>query len=138
VATFSAMGYADAVLEAGAVLDFGGEYEQSAVYVVEGALDIAGARFGEAQLLLPRAHEQVTLKAASNARVMLLAGAPLEGPRYVWWNFVSSSRERIDRAKRDWRDGHFGTVPGDATEFIPLPAGALPAEQKPAAEGEIL
>ena len=139
VETFSAMGYADARLEPGAALDFGGEYEQSAVYVVEGTLDVAGVRFGEAQLLLPRAHERVTLRAVSNTRAMLLAGAPLEAPRYVWWNFVSSSRERIERAKRDWRDGRFGTVPGDAVEFIPLPAGALAAEdQRPAAEGEIL
>jgi redox-sensitive bicupin YhaK (pirin superfamily) len=139
VATFSAMGYADAQLEAGAELDFGGEYEQSAIYVVEGALDVAGVRFGEARLLLPRAHERVTLRALSNTRVMLLAGAPLEGPRYVWWNFVSSSRERIEQAKRDWRDGRFGTVPGDALEFIPLPVGAVAAEeQKPSAEGAIL
>lgn len=131
VAAFSAMGYADALLEAGAALDFGDEYEQSAIYVVEGAVEVAGSRFGESQLLLPRAHDRVTLRAVSNTRVMLLAGAPLEGPRYVWWNFVSSSRERIERAKRDWRDGRFGAVPGDAAEFIPLPPGALsePAPQ---------
>jgi redox-sensitive bicupin YhaK (pirin superfamily) len=139
VATFSAMGYADALLEPGAVLDFGGEYEQSAVYVVEGAIDVAGVSFGEARLLLPRAQERVTIKAVGNTRLMLLAGAPLDGPRYVWWNFVSSARERIEQAKRDWRDGRFGTVPGDAAEFIPLPDGALPAdEQKPTPEGQIL
>ena len=139
VETFSEMGYADALLEPGATLDFGGEYEQSAVYVVDGTLDVAGRQFGEAQLLLPRAHERVTLRAMSTARVMLLAGTPLEGPRYVWWNFVSSSRERIERAKRDWRDGRFGSVAGDTVEFIPLPAGALAAdEQKCPSEGEIL
>jgi redox-sensitive bicupin YhaK (pirin superfamily) len=139
VETCSAMGYADALLEPGAVLDFGDEYEQSAVYVVEGALDVAGVRFGEARLLLPRAHERVTLRAVSKARAMLLAGAPLEGSRYVWWNFVSSSRDRIEQAKRDWRDGRFGTVPGDATEFIPLPPGALSETLPPAAaEGEVL
>jgi redox-sensitive bicupin YhaK (pirin superfamily) len=139
VETCSAMGYADALLEPGALLDFGGEYEQSAVYVVEGALDVAGVRFGEARLLLPRAHERVTLRAVSKTRAMLLAGAPLEGPRYVWWNFVSSSRDRIEQAKRDWRDGRFGTVPGDATEFIPLPPGALSeALPRAAAEGEVL
>jgi redox-sensitive bicupin YhaK (pirin superfamily) len=52
---------------------------------------------------------------------MLLGGAPLDGPRHVWWNFVSSSKDRIEQAKRDWRDGRFGKVPGDETEFIPLP-----------------
>jgi len=139
IATFSAMGYADALLEPGAVLDFGGEYEQSAVYLVEGALDIAGVRFGKAQLLVPRAHERVTLRAVGNTRLMLLAGAPLDGPRYVWWNFVSSSLERIEQAKRDWRDGRFGIVPGDAAEFIPLPAGALAGEEpEPGPEGQIL
>jgi redox-sensitive bicupin YhaK (pirin superfamily) len=139
VATFSAMGYADALLEPGAVLEFGGEHEQSAVYVVEGAIEVAGVRFGEARLLLPRAHERVTLRAIDKTRLMLLAGAPLDGPRYVWWNFVSSSRERIEQAKHDWRDGRFGAVPGDASEFIPLPPGALsePAP-RPAAEGEVL
>jgi len=139
VATFSAMGYADALLEPGAVLEFGGEYEQSAIYVVEGVLDVAGAKFGQARLLLPRAHERVTLRAMNKTRLMLLAGAPLDGARYVWWNFVSSSRERIEQAKRDWRDGRFGSVPGDASEFIPLPPGALsePAP-RPAAEGEVL
>lgn len=125
VATYSAMGYADAVLEPGALLEFGGEYEQSAAYVVQGALDVAGHRFGEAQLLLPRAHERVTIRAVCNARVMLLAGAALEAPRYVWWNFVSSSQQRIEQAKLDWRDGKFGTVAGDETEFIPLPSGAI-------------
>ncbi|HEY2836902.1 MAG TPA: pirin-like C-terminal cupin domain-containing protein, partial [Rhizomicrobium sp.] len=57
------------------------------------------------------------------ARVMLLGGAPLDGPRHIWWNFVSSSRERIEQAKTDWRTGRFGTVPGDDKEFIPLPDG---------------
>jgi redox-sensitive bicupin YhaK (pirin superfamily) len=139
VATFSAMGYAEALLEPGAVLEFGGEYEQSAMYVVEGAVDVAGVAFGKARLLLPRAHERVTLRAVDKTRVMLLAGAPLEEPRYVWWNFVSSSRERIEQAKHDWRHGRFSAVPGDTTEFIPLPPGAL-SEPAPraATEGEIL
>jgi redox-sensitive bicupin YhaK (pirin superfamily) len=60
------------------------------------------------------------LRASSEARVMLLGGAPLDGPRFVWWNFVSSSRERIEQAKRDWAAGRFDAVPGE-TEFIPLP-----------------
>ena len=60
------------------------------------------------------------LRARSASRVMLLGGAPLDGHRHVWWNFVSSSRERIERAKADWREGRIGQVPGE-TEFIPLP-----------------
>ena len=62
------------------------------------------------------------LQADGAARVLLLGGAPLDGPRFIWWNFVSSSRERIERAKADWREGRFGKIPGDDVEFIPLPA----------------
>jgi hypothetical protein len=62
----------------------------------------------------------VTLRASGPARVMLLGGAPLDGPRQIWWNFVSSSRERIERAKLDWREDRFAAVPGDP-ERIPLP-----------------
>ena len=65
--------------------------------------------------------ERAEIKAVDNARVMLLGGAPLDGPRHVWWNFVSSSRERLERAKADWKAKRLGTIPGDAVEFIPLP-----------------
>jgi redox-sensitive bicupin YhaK (pirin superfamily) len=65
--------------------------------------------------------EEVTLFAPGPARIMLLGGAPLDGPRHIWWNFVSSSQERIARAKQEWKDGAFGLIPGDDKEFIPLP-----------------
>ena len=61
------------------------------------------------------------LHAESNVRVALIGGAPMDGPRHLWWNFASSSKERIELAKRDWREGRFPKVPGDETEFIPLP-----------------
>jgi len=61
------------------------------------------------------------VQAEDPARVMLVGGAPLDGERFIWWNFVSSSQERIERAKDDWRSGRFGKVPGDEKEFIPLP-----------------
>jgi redox-sensitive bicupin YhaK (pirin superfamily) len=64
----------------------------------------------------------VSLRADSQARVVVLGGAPLEGTRHIYWNFVSSSRERIEQAKRDWRDGRFPKVPGDEVELVPLPA----------------
>lgn len=127
VATLSPMGYADAQLESGAELQFGDEFDQCAIYVVRGAITAGGQRFGAAQLLLPRTRERVRMHAQEAARLMLLAGAPLDGPRYVWWNFVSSSRDRIEQAKRDWHEGRFGTVPGDAQEFIPLPEETAPA-----------
>ncbi len=63
----------------------------------------------------------MTLRASSDARVMLLGGEAFTTPRHVWWNFVSSSRERINAAKRDWKDGNFPLVPGDSKEFIPIP-----------------
>ena len=65
--------------------------------------------------------EVVTLFADGAARVMLLGGAPLDGPRHIWWNFVASSKNRIEVAKSDWRSGLFGKIPGDDQEFIPLP-----------------
>ena len=63
----------------------------------------------------------MTVTAASDARFLLFGGAPMEGPRYIWWNFVSSRRERIEEAKEEWRNGRFSSVPGDENEFIPAP-----------------
>ncbi|MBS0431986.1 MAG: hypothetical protein JSS21_06230, partial [Proteobacteria bacterium] len=63
----------------------------------------------------------VRMRALTDARVVVVGGAPLDAPRHLWWNFVSSSRERIEQAKRDWAEGRFGLVPGDEREFIPLP-----------------
>ena len=63
---------------------------------------------------------EVTLQASEASRVMLLGGAPMDGPRHIWWNFVSSSEDRIEQAKADWKEGRFAAVPGE-TEFIPLP-----------------
>jgi redox-sensitive bicupin YhaK (pirin superfamily) len=65
--------------------------------------------------------ERQTIAARGPTRVMLLGGATLDGPRHLWWNFVSSSKERIERAKADWKAGRFGKIPGDDVEFIPLP-----------------
>jgi hypothetical protein len=64
------------------------------------------------------------VSAATPARFLLLGGAPMDGPRYIWWNFVSSRKERIEQAKAEWKSGRFDTVPGDAEEFIPLPENA--------------
>ncbi len=122
VKTHSPLFYADAKLEAGASLSLNPEHEERAVYIVivDGSIDIAGERFEAGRLLVFSAGETITIRASSPARMMLLGGEPLDGPRYVWWNFVSSSRERIEQAKADWKAGRFPPVPGDA-EFIPLP-----------------
>jgi redox-sensitive bicupin YhaK (pirin superfamily) len=124
VATLSPLGYADAALEPGAQLEFGTEFEQRAIYIAAGALESHGRRLEAARLLVLRANERVSLTTLVRSRIMLFGGRPLDGPRYVWWNFVSSSRERIEQAKAAWRDRQFERVPGDEHEFIPLPAEA--------------
>jgi redox-sensitive bicupin YhaK (pirin superfamily) len=112
--------YADAALERGARLPMPGEHEERALFVAEGELEIAGARFGGGQLVVLRPGAPVVAEARAASRAMLLGGAPMDGPRHVWWNFVSSSRERIEQAKADWAAERFPPVPGDP-ERIPLP-----------------
>lgn len=120
VQVFSDMFYVDAACAAGAVLEVPAEHTQRAAYVVEGEIEAEGRTFTQGTLLLFVAGSAVTLQSRSASRVALLGGAPLEGERHIWWNFVASSRERIERAKRDWADRKFAKVPGE-TEFIPLP-----------------
>lgn len=123
VAVLSPTLYVDAKFgEPGARLELDVEHEQRAVYVIEGAVDIDGERFetGRFVVLRPEAGPVPVIALDRGTRVMLVGGAPLDGPRHIWWNFVSSSRERIDQAKRDWREHRFAAVPGDP-ERIPLP-----------------
>jgi len=120
VTTPMAMIYADLALAAGAELSFDARYPERAVYTMEGELELAGERFAAGQMLVLKPGQAVTLRGSSSARCMLLGGEPADGPRHIWWNFVSSSLERIEQAKADWRAGRFAAVP-DETEFIPLP-----------------
>ncbi|HEV7893222.1 MAG TPA: pirin family protein [Pyrinomonadaceae bacterium] len=124
VETLSEMFYADAELERGARLHVPSEQEERAAYVVEGAVALSGdgGTFEAGQLMVFKPGAEVTLEAhaSSTARVMLLGGEPLDGRRHIWWNFVSSSSERIEQAKEDWKAGRFAPVP-EETEFIPLP-----------------
>jgi redox-sensitive bicupin YhaK (pirin superfamily) len=120
VATFTETVYADARLAAGARLPFPAEHEERAVYVAEGAIEVAGDRFEAPQLLVFRPGDSIDLRAPQGARLILLGGEPMDGPRHIWWNFVSSSKDRIEQAKADWRASRFPAVPGE-TEFIPLP-----------------
>jgi len=113
--------YVEARLAAGARLTVDQGHAQRAVHVAEGAVRIGERRIGPGVMAVLRPGAEVALEAEEPARVMLLGGAPLDGDRHIWWNFVSSSKERIERAKDDWRHGRFGKVPGDETEFIPLP-----------------
>jgi redox-sensitive bicupin YhaK (pirin superfamily) len=120
VKTLTATFYADAALEAGARIPLPADHEERAVYVAEGKIDIAGDSFEIGQLLVFRPGDEITITALTPARVMLLGGEPMDGPRHIWWNFVSSSLDRIEQAKADWKAGRFGAVPDD-NEFIPLP-----------------
>jgi redox-sensitive bicupin YhaK (pirin superfamily) len=130
VAVFSGMFYADAALKAGARLTLPAEYEERAIYVAKGEIEIAGQRFPEGQLLVFRPGDAIDLRASVDARVLLLGGEPMDGPRHIWWNFVSSSKDRIEQAKADWKAGRFGPVPGE-TEFIPLPDDPPPKVRYP-------
>jgi redox-sensitive bicupin YhaK (pirin superfamily) len=130
VQVFSAMFYADAALQTGARLTLPAEYEERAVYVAMGEIEIAGTRYPAGQLLVFRPGDAIDLRAVADARVMLLGGEPMDGPRHIWWNFVSSSKDRIEQAKADWKAGRFGPVPGE-TEFIPLPADPPPTVRYP-------
>jgi hypothetical protein len=121
VVTQSELFYADVVLRPGARLPITTEHEQRALYVLNGRIEIDQQAFDGGQLLVLRRQQPVTVHAPLAAHVLLLGGARLDGPRHLWWNLVSSSRERIEQAKQDWRDGRLGQVPGDE-EFIPLPS----------------
>jgi redox-sensitive bicupin YhaK (pirin superfamily) len=122
VRVFSPMFYVDAVMKPGATLDLPSGYAERAAYVVEGGIEIEGRAFDAGTLLVFAKGEPASLRATGAGRVALIGGAPLEGERHIWWNFVASSPERIERAKRQWADGKFAKVPGE-TEFIPLPPG---------------
>jgi redox-sensitive bicupin YhaK (pirin superfamily) len=113
--------YAEVVLAPGAILPFDADHEERAVYVASGEIDIAGDRFEAGRLLVFRPGDRISILALSNARLMLLGGDSMDGPRHIWWNFVSSSKDSIEQAKAEWRLGRFDIVPGDAEEFIPLP-----------------
>jgi redox-sensitive bicupin YhaK (pirin superfamily) len=120
VVVHSEMFYAAATLEPGARLPLGTEHVERAAYVAEGAVTVAGDSFSAGTLLLFRPGDAVVLEANAPSRLLLLGGEPADGPRHIWWNFVSSSAARINAAREDWKAGRFGTVPGE-TEFFPLP-----------------
>jgi redox-sensitive bicupin YhaK (pirin superfamily) len=112
---------ADLELGAGARFAVEPWVTERALYTIAGEIEVAGGTFPPAHLLVLRPGDQIVIRAVSAARVMLFGGEPMEGPRWIWWNFVSSRKERIEQAREEWRRGRFDTVPGDEAEFIPLP-----------------
>ena len=121
VKTHSDLFYADVQMAAGSALPLPVDHEERGVHVAEGEIEVAGQVFEAGRLLVFRPGDAITLRARTNARVMLLGGEPMDGPRHIWWNFVSSSKDRIEAAKDDWKHARFGLVPGDEKDFIPLP-----------------
>jgi len=117
---YSPMFYLAATLQQDTLVELPGEYAERAAYVVEGEVEVDDARHGVGDMVVFAADGRATLRAVTATRVMLLGGAPVDGPRQIWWNFVSSSVERIERAKLDWQEERFAPVPGD-DERIPLP-----------------
>jgi redox-sensitive bicupin YhaK (pirin superfamily) len=107
-------------LAAGAELALPDAAEERAVYVAQGELALGGERLAEGAMAVLRGGAAARVSARRDSLLALVGGAPLAGERHLWWNFVSSSRERIERAKADWREGRFGAVPGDPAR-IPLP-----------------
>ncbi len=121
VEILSPLFYADAVMSTGSELALPSEHEERAVYVVDGTLLCGAERAEVGRMLVFTKETTVVLRAERTTRIALLGGAPLDGKRYIDWNFVSSSKERLEQAKRDWKEGRFPKVPGDDVEFIPLP-----------------
>lgn len=114
--------YVHALLSPGARLAVDDEHEERAAYVVEGAIEAEGETVSPGTMLVLARGERVVLAAGPEpARVMLLGGARLEGSRFIEWNFVASSKDRIERAKDDWKNRRFPTIPGDDAERIELP-----------------
>ena len=127
VETPSEMFYADAILQPGASIPMPEEHEDRGAYVLTGEVEIAGQTFEADRMMVFRPGDRVSMRAGpQGARVMFLGGETMDGPRYIWWNFVASSKERIDVAKEawraeDWQNGRFQLPPDDNHEHIPLP-----------------
>ena len=119
VVTFSPTLYLHIELQAGASLRLPALAPEMAVYGVDGPLSLDGEELPAHELAV-LAPGEVLLHAVQASRCMVLGGAALDGPRFLWWNFVSSHRDRLVQAAQDWRDQRFGSVPGE-TQFIPLP-----------------
>ncbi len=124
---FSETFYADADLNPGSLLPLPDDHEDRGLTVVEGSISVAGQAFESGRMMVFRPRDRISVAAGpTGARLIILGGATLGGPRYIWWNFVGSSRDRIEAAKEQWRKadwgrGLFDLPPDDRDEFTPLP-----------------
>ncbi len=130
VKTHSSLFYVHLEMDEGARFTLPKEHEERGVYIVSGGIEAGGVMYPAGQMLVFRSGDDPVLKATERSVLMLLGGAPL-GERFIWWNFVSSRRDRIEQAKSDWKEGRFTLPPNDDQEFIPLPED----RGKPASSG---
>jgi redox-sensitive bicupin YhaK (pirin superfamily) len=130
IVTHSPAFYVDVDMQRGGELLLSTDYEERALYVAEGEVALDGHLIEPGQLAVLRPGVPVAIEARRSTRMMLLGGEPIDGPRHIWWNFVSSSRQRIEEAKADWRESRFAPVP-EESEFIPLPDEPRPAVRYP-------
>ena len=121
VETFAPPLCADVAMPAGCALPVPGEHEERAAYVAGGSITCGSDGAGPGRMLVFARGADVVLRATDDARIVLIGGTPIDGERHIWWNYVSSSKARIEQAKHDWREGRFPRIPGDDVEFIPLP-----------------
>lgn len=113
--------YAALMMPPGSSIPIENEADERAVYLLDGEAEIDAMALRPRHMMVIRPGARPVLRSTRGARLMLCGGAPMDGPRHVWWNFVSSSRERINVAKRAWKAGQFALPPDDDAEFIPLP-----------------
>ncbi|MBS1750810.1 MAG: pirin family protein [Bacteroidetes bacterium] len=134
VKTHSPLFYLHVNMDAGARLNLPDLYSERGIYIAKGSLEVAGTKYTKGQMLVFGRKESPTITAATSTTLMLLGGEPL-GERFIWWNFVSSRRERIEQAKADWKAGRIILPPNDNREFIPLPeTTSRPSDMPPQAE----
>lgn len=113
--------YVDVNMSKGSKFLVPADHEERAVYPLDGRLKILGAEFAPQEMIVLKPGQEVELIAVEETHLVLIGGAPMDGPREMFWNFVSSDKARLDKAKSDWVEGRFAKVPGDEVEFIPLP-----------------
>ena len=121
VKVYSPLFYVDVRLDAGANFSLPNTYADQALYVIEGTIEADATEVGPRTMVVFNRDAKAAIKAKSTAHIVLLGGEPFDEPRHIWWNFVSSSKDRIEAAKVDWKTGRFARIPGDDKEFIPLP-----------------
>ncbi len=113
--------YVDLHLDGNSRTQIPASTEERALYVLNGRIEISGVIYDPQQMMILHPGNDILIKAMDDAHIMILGGASMDGPRYIFWNFVSSSKDRLEQAKEDWRENRFKDVPGDNKEFIPLP-----------------